>query len=533
MPGIDRRRFLQLSGLSALGAWMGTASVLAAEQDAAGLSLRNLLKSPKFDTTPFTVGVASGDPAPDGMVLWTRLATAPLEYGGGMPTRPMVVGWELAEDEGFRRILRSGTTLAHPELGHAVHVELEGLAPARPYWYRFNIAGYTSAIGRTATLPAADADLARVRFAVAGCQQYEEGHYTAWRHIADEPLDFVFHYGDYIYEGATNTTASRKVNGRPFTNLRNHVGPELYTLDDYRRRYAQYKTDQDLQAAHAAAPWFVTFDDHEIDNNWASVDDQDGTPSELFLLRRAQGFQAYYENMPLRRSAFPRDGHLQLYRRARWGRLLDVHFLDTRQYRSKQPADMADRAVVESPQRTITGQAQERWLFDGLADPAPRWQVIAHQVALGDYTLERKGQLVKSDDQWSGYLSSRRRLLGHIDQAGHRNVVTVCGDAHRHYASDLVQDNAESGVISSEFLATSITSGSDGLGVDQEARDTLAHNPHLKVTTDKRGYVLCTVERDACVGDLKTVDRVMVPGAKLERFARLAIEHGKPGLQQA
>lgn len=529
MERINRRQFIALAGLSGVGAWMGLADALAA--DAGALNPRNLLASPKFTTSPFTLGVASGEPTSDGVVLWTRLALRPLEFGGGLPTRPIPVQWELAEDDGFRRVLRRGSALAHPELGHSVHVELAGLAAARPYWYRFRVGGYESAIGRTATLPAAGAAVPRLRFAVAGCQHYEEGYYTAWRRIAEEPLDFVFHYGDYIYEGAT-VHGQRKMNGRPFTNLRQHIGPELYTLDDYRRRYAQYKTDADLQAAHAVAPWFVTFDDHEVDNNWAGDLDQDGTPSDLFLLRRNAAFQAYYENMPLRRSAFPRDGHMQLYRRARFGDLLDLHLLDTRQYRSKQ-VDPRDRQAMASPQRSILGARQEQWLFDGLADATPRWHVIAHQVALGNYAREKDGQIVTSADQWSGYLASRRRLLGHIQQVGFGNVVTVCGDAHRHYASDLVQDDADSGVISSEFLATSITSGSDGLGVDKKARDTLAHSPHLKATTDKRGYVVCELDRTTCVADMKILDRVMVPDGRLSRFARFAIEHGHPGLQEA
>jgi len=308
---INRRRFLALSGLSAAGAWMGTAHALAAQTDATALNPRNLLASPRFASTPFTLGVASGDPSADGMVLWTRLATEPLVFGGGMPTRPMVVEWQLAADDGMRKVVRQGSAMAHPELGHAVHVELDGLAPGRPYWYRFTVGGHASTVGCTRTLPAATAAVDRVRFAVAGCQHYEEGHYTAWRRIAEEPLDFVFHYGDYIYEGASQP-GLRKMNGQPFTNLRNHVGPQTYTLDDYRRRYAQYKSDTDLQAAHASAPWFVTFDDHEVDNNWAGAEDQDDTPSEVFLLRRVQAFQAYYENMPLRRSAFPRDGHMQM-----------------------------------------------------------------------------------------------------------------------------------------------------------------------------------------------------------------------------
>jgi alkaline phosphatase D len=528
---INRRRFLALAGLSAAGAWMGTAHALAAQADATALNPRNLLAKPRFASTPFTLGVASGDPSADGVVLWTRLATEPLVFGGGMPTRPMAVEWQLAADDGMRKVVRQGSAMAHPELGHAVHVELDGLAPGRPYWYRFTVGGHASAVGCTRTLPAATAAVDRVRFAVAGCQHYEEGHYTAWRRIAEEPLDFVFHYGDYIYEGESQP-GLRKMNGQPFTNLRNHVGPQIYTLDDYRRRYAQYKSDPDLQAAHAAAPWFVTFDDHEVDNNWAGAEDQDDTPSEVFLLRRAQAFQAYYENMPLRRSAFPRDGHMQMYRRARYGTLMDLHLLDTRQYRSKQ-VNMALREEVESPERSIVGAKQERWLFDGLADAAPRWHTIAHQVALGNYMREKDGVVQSSDDQWSGYLDSRRRLLDHIQKVGFGNVVTACGDAHRHYASDLVQDHRDSGVISSEFLATSITSGADGQGVDAYASNQIAHSPYLKATTDKRGYVLCDVTRDAWIGDMKTLDTVMQPNGAVQSWKRYAVEHGRPGLQEA
>ena len=531
MDTLNRRRFLALSGLSAMGAWLGTASVLAAERDAAGLLPRNLWTSPRFASSPFTVGVASGDPTSDGAVLWTRLAPQPLEFGSGMPPRPLLVHWEVAADPQMRQVVQHGESLAHPELGHAVHVELAGLLPARPYWYRFSVADHHSAVGMTRTLPAADAPVDLLRFAVAGCQHYEEGHFTAWRHIAEEPLDFVFHYGDYIYEGASQPGV-RSMNGRPFTNLRNHVGEQTYTLDDYRRRYAQYKTDPDLQAAHAAAPWFVTFDDHEVDNNWAGAQDQDGTPSEVFLLRRAQAFQAYYENMPLRRSALPRNGHMQLYRRARFGRLMDLHVLDTRQYRSRQ-VPIADRTQVESPARSIVGAGQEQWLFDGLADRAPRWHTIAHQVSLGNYAREKDGVIVSSDDQWSGYLDSRRRLLEHIQRTGQGNVVTACGDAHRHYASDLVQDNRDSGIISSEFLATSITSGADGQGEDEFARNTLRHSPHLRAVTDKRGYVLCEVTDKHWIGDMKILDQVMQPGGTLSRWRRYAVEHGRPGLQEA
>ncbi|RPE79706.1 alkaline phosphatase D family protein [Vulcaniibacterium tengchongense] len=534
MIDTQRRRLLQALGAGT--ALFGTGLGARAQQ-----APRNLWADPKFDRDPFQLGVASGEPSADGFVIWTRLAPQPLEQGGGMVMRPVPVSWELAEDEGFRKVVRKGSALARPELAHSVHVETEGLAPARPYWYRFVVGDAASPVGRSATLPAAGARVDRVRFAVAGCQHYEEGHFTAWRRIAEEPLDFVFHYGDYIYEGPDPGPGERKVNGRPFTPLRRHVGGEIYSLDDYRRRHALYRSDRDLQAAHAAAPWFVSFDDHEIDNNWAAELDQDGTPAELFMLRRAAAMQAYYEHMPLRRGSMPANGHMRMYRRAGWGDLLQAHFLDTRQYRSDQAngdRDAPQDAVVAAPGRTMLGAEQEAWLYDGLRpDDGHRWHVIAQQVSLANLATKwpRSGdEIVYSMDQWSGYLGARRRLLGHIQRAGMRNVVTVCGDAHRHFASDLLQDHEDSGVVSSEFLATSITSGADGIGEDDDfTRHARSLNPHLKALVDRRGYVVCDVRRDAWHADLKILDRVTVPDQPVRSHARFAIEHGRPGLQTA
>jgi alkaline phosphatase D len=239
---------------------------------------RNLLANPRFGADPFTLGVASGDPASDGFVLWTRLAPRPLEPLGGMEPRPVAVRWEVAGDARFQTLVAQGEALAHPELAHSVHVEVAGLAPDRPYWYRFRVGREESAVGRTRTLPAPGARVERLRFVAAGCQHYEQGLFTAWRHIAQEPVDFVFHYGDYIYESADHGAGPFKANGRTYDEVRRHVGGEIYTLDDYRRRYALYKSDPDLQAAHAAVPFWMSFDDHEVDNNWASDFDQDGTP---------------------------------------------------------------------------------------------------------------------------------------------------------------------------------------------------------------------------------------------------------------
>ena len=244
-PGLSRRSFIA-----------GTASFAAA----ALLSTRArgaVPGAPAFSAYPFSLGVASGDPAPDGVVLWTRLAPRPLEPGGGMPPEPVAVAWQVAEDEAMTRVVQRGSATATPAWGHAVHVEVEGLRPERWYWYQFKVGGEVSPKGRTRTMPPAGAAAERLRFAFASCQKYEAGYYTAYEHMAREDLDLVVHLGDYIYEkGVDDKETPRK-----------HNSPEIFTLDDYRARYALYKSDPALQAAHAMAPWIVTWDDQEVSNN--------------------------------------------------------------------------------------------------------------------------------------------------------------------------------------------------------------------------------------------------------------------------
>lgn len=534
----DRRLILQgLMGAGAIGFMAGSSSLYGA-QLARPEFPRNLKEDLVFIQPPFQLGVASGDPSADGFVIWTRLAPEPLASGGGMPMVPVLVHWEVGADERFTQLAAQGQAIAHPEFGHAVHVEVSGLQPDRPYWYRFRAGSERSIAGRTRTFPAAGTRKDRVRFAVAGCQHYEEGHYTAWRRIAEEPVDFVFHYGDYIYEGGDRGGGLRLLNGRPFTPLRRHIGQEIYSIDDYRLRYALYKSDPDLQAAHAAAPWFVSFDDHEIDNNWAADIGQDGTPVEVFRWRRAMAMQAFYEHMPLRRASLPLHSRMLMHRRAQFGDLLQAHFLDTRQYRSDQAGGDRDGPMndeIVSPRRTMLGDAQERWLFEGLAQGQTRWNLIAQQVmlmAIGRKSSPAATETVYSMDQWSGYLHSRGRLLGHIRDRRLSNVVVVSGDAHRHFAGDLLLD-AGGRPVASEYLATSVTSGGDGEGESDAFAQSIRHagNEFLKATTDRRGYLLCDVGRDTWRGDLKVLDTVQRRDGNLSTFASFVSERGEPGLK--
>ena len=499
----------------------------------AGLSPLDVLAQPPKED-PFTLGVAAGDPAPDGFVIWTRLATRPLEYGGGLPMRAIPVRWEVSGDEGFRHIVQSGETLARPELGHSVHVELTGLRPAARYWYRFHVGEASSRVGRARTAPAPGASPGRVRIGVAGCQNYEQGLYTAYSHLAaEEELDAVFHYGDYIYESRAGV-ACLPIGGDK-TCFRRHAGDEIYSLDDYRRRYAQYKTDPDLQAAHAVAAFIPSFDDHEVDNNWAGQADQDGTPLETFALRRAVALQAWYENMPVRRAQFPVQGAVQAHRRIEYGDLLRIHVLDTRQHRSGlicgggKPGAPCEQIGAPG---TMLGADQETWLAEGLAQPT-RWNLLAQQVMVMPFLYPASRQSGRAnEDSWSGRPQARQRLVRNIQNHALTNVVIATGDVHKHHAGVLPgrEGALDSPPIATEFVCTSISSGGDGYDMAPGWETVAADNPQCKLSNGRRGYQVFDIRPGAWTTDLRVVDKVSAPGGRLSTLARFTVEPGRPGL---
>ncbi|UAL08748.1 alkaline phosphatase D family protein [Caulobacter segnis] len=517
---LSRRRLLTAFGASAV-----TALSIPLESRAA-------LAQAVFKTYPFQLGVASGDPSPDGFVIWTRLAPEPFEIGYGMPMAPVAVDWEVGDSPNFKTIVAKGTAIAPPELGHAVHVEVGGLQPGRDYWYRFTAGRDRSVAGRARTTPALGAALDRVRFAVAGCQNYETGYYTAYRRLAEDNPDFVFCYGDYIYEGRGSRITPN--GGRPIENIRQHFGDEIYALDDYRRRYAQYKLDADLQAAHAAAPWFTVWDDHETDNNWVGDLDQDGTDPKLFNLRRQAAVQAYYENMPLRASSFPVGTSLQIYRRAAYGQLLNLNLLDTRQFRTDQPCNDKQSwcDAVTAPKAEVIGAMQEKWLMGGLTSSKATWNILAQQVMMMDLDRDPGPGVEVSSDSWAGYRIPRGRLLSKIRDAKVGNVVVLTGDEHQNFAGDLFVDGArhEGAPIASEFVITSISSGGDGNDQRDDFAKIQAANPILKFNNNQRGYAICDVTPKAFVTEFKVLDAVTRKDGKLSTRAKWALEAGKPGI---
>jgi len=512
---VSRRAFVASSATLAAATWLSGCR-----------SVSNPTAAPRFTAPPFTLGVASGEPSPDGMVLWTRLAPEPLAPGGGMPPVPVEVRWEIGETKDLGRPVRSGTAMARPEWGHSVHVEVSGLRPDRWYWYRFTAGGERSATGRTRTAPAPSALPGRLRFSFASCQHYEAGHYTALDHLAREDNDLVIHLGDYIYEG----------NARD-GQVRRHNGPEILTLDDYRARYALYKLDPALQAAHAAAPWLVTWDDHEVDNNYAADIPQDDVPREVFLRRRAAAYQAYYEMMPLRASARPTGPDLTLYRRFDYGRLATFHVLDTRQYRTDQPCGDGNKAPCPdalNPEATVLGRTQRDWLLRGLEQSPAAWNVLAQQIMMARVDRMAGPDLTVSMDQWPGYEFERRFLLRHFLERRIRNPVVLTGDIHTHWANELVADfdGLDGRSVGVEFVGTSISSGGDGTAEPRTLAATLAENPFVKFHNAERGYVHCDVTPAGWTTHYRTVPYVTRPGAPLVTRATFRVESGRPQLNR-
>lgn len=521
---MDRRAFLQYAAYAAT---------------AAALPRWAWSNPPSLASNPFALGVASGDPTPDGVVLWTRLAlTDPAQMQAAHTVR-----WEVAHDARFAQIVQKGDATALPQLGHSVHVELRGLAPGRGYHYRFMLGDAVSATGRTRTAPAHGDMPATLRLAFASCQRWEHGHYAAWRHLAADQPDLVLFLGDYIYEYATpkNTTDL----------ARTHSLRHATTLADFRDRYALHKSDPALQAAHAACPWAVTWDDHEVQNDYASGAGRGDDGS--FLTLRGAAWQAFYENMPLRAASLNRpapDTHwdaLQVYRRLRWGRLAHIHLLDSRQYRSWQACRTpqsasagavraADCADLASPARTLLGSVQEQWLNTGLAEDAhpharvtdaTRWSVLAQQTL---FSPRHYPSGVTSTDSWDGYPAARARLLQAVAQHSPRNMVLLGGDIHQNYVCRVHADaqRPESPVVASEFCGASISSRS---GTTQDKVDAIArHNPHvLLARCDQRGYGLADITPTRWTTTLRVLDDPLRADSAATTLASFVVEDGRPG----
>ncbi|HWA62636.1 MAG TPA: alkaline phosphatase D family protein [Caulobacteraceae bacterium] len=514
---IDRRGLLVLGSASALSLAVSTRGLAAA-------------------VDPFTLGVASGDPTPDGVVLWTRLAPDPLaEDGSGGLRAPVPVTWEVAADEGMKHVVRRGRTIADAAFGHSVHVEVAGLSPGRPYWYRFEAQGHRSRVGRTKTAPALGAPAAMLTCAIASCSHYEVGYFSAYRHMAEEQPDLIFFLGDYMYEYSyTGQRADHAV--------RHHDRPdEVKTLAAYRNRYALHHMDPDLAQLHAASPALMTWDDHEVSNDYANQWSQDPkVPVDAFLKRRADAYRAYYENMPLRPLSLPRGPDMRVYDRLKFGDLAEVTVLDGRQYRTEQPCPLPTRRSghlancpeISDPSRTMLGGAQERWLYEGFRSARAKWNIVAQDLLIAPLPGKMPdGSTGHYTDGWDGYAQTRSRMLHALSEAKTPNAVFFGGDIHSFWTTDLKAnyDDPASPTVATEFVGTSITSDNPPASfVDKAALAERA--PWVKfMNAETHGYMSVEVTPERLSTKFQIVSDRRDPKATVSTLKSWVVESGKAG----
>lgn len=485
---------------------------------------------PRFKQDPFALGIASGYPGPGTVVLWTRIAPFPMEPGGGVASDAVIpVTWEVATDERMRNVVQSGVDYATAEWAHSVHAEPTGLEAGRDYWYRFKAGSHASPIGRTRTAPKADAANARLRVAVASCQQYEHGYYVPYRHMLDDELDLIVHVGDYIYEANWGTQ-----------RIRHHTVPEIVTLDDYRIRYALYKGEKELQDAHAACPWMVTWDDHEVENDYAGGMSEEDDPPEWFAARRAAAYRAYYEHMPLPRRAVPFGDRMRLFMQRGFGQLANIAMLDSRQYRSPLActarARRGSRSVscpeLNDTARSKLGELQENWLAAQMLASRARWNLFPQGTIMA-YVDEQPGPgEVFWNDSWNGYPAARLRFMEMLVQSRVANPVVLSGDIHAFLVSNLHHAPQDPGStpVATEFVTTSISSQ----GIGQRGLDAMrANNPAVLFgNSERRGYVLLDIQPDRLQANLVAMNSVTDRAAGRFVQASFVVENGKAGAVQ-
>ncbi len=470
---------------------------------------------------PFTLGIASGDADTNGVVLWTRLAPDPLN-GGGMPSDDVPVTWEISADEAFTIVAQTGFEIATAANGHAVHAVVP--LPAGIHFYRFSVGDYFSAVGRTQAAPAADAATDMVRFATGSCQNYEDGFYSVHRDIAEQRPDFLVWLGDYIYEGAGVPVGGQVV--------RSHGTPEPTTLDEYRNRYALYKADPELQASHGACPWFVIWDDHEVENNYADLAPQDAGDAAGFAARRQLAYQAWWEHTPTRLPPPPTDGSdYQVYRAAQWGDLVGLALLDGRQYRSDQACGDArfdlSPACPESadPARSMLGGDQEAWLRDTVGEQGTVWNAIGNQTVMSDFTLNGA---ILNFDQWDGYPAARDRLLGDLVDRQVPNVIVLTGDIHLAGVATMTHPASDQ-PVAVEFVATSVSS--DGLGAEGLAPILQAFPSIVDVELAHRGYILHEVTRTTWTANYRMVEDATFPDTAVVPYKSFVVDAGSTAVR--
>jgi alkaline phosphatase D len=522
---LTRRDWHRMALALALSPWLAPATQAQTLSSASGAA-----QGPRWQVDPFSLGVASGQPQPDSVVLWTRLHMA--EADAPLKAQAINVVCEVFADAALRHPVRQWRVQTDAARAHSVHVVATGLQPGRPYWYRFVCGSASSPVGRARTSPGVNDAVDRLRIALASCQHYEQGYFAAHREMAQRDLDLVLFVGDYIYESSN-----------PQYMLRQHLGGVPKSLDEYRDRHAQYKSDADLRACHAAHTWLMTWDDHEVVNDYANDLDRNFTDPQVFLRRRAAAYQAYFEHMPVRLGPdAAKPSQMRIHDRMAWGRLADLWTLDCRQYRDHHacpdPMRGGGRVVVgcdalADPSRSMLGTAQEQWFTEGLTRSTKRWKLVAQSTQMSSSGVNTPLGRSAFTDGWDGYPQARAKLLDTVAQAGLQNVVVLGGDVHMNVAAQLrVQPNDErSPVVASEIVTTSVTSRGLGEKLLAQIRDS---NPDiLHARSDERGYTLLDIKPEGMRAEFMTTPNPAQAQGVFKAQAQWLVRAGVAGLQKA
>jgi alkaline phosphatase D len=516
MRRISRREFIvgaaSAAVLAACSSGDDSTAPVASSTTAGALGPTSTRRPPALSGDPFGLGVASGDPAADSVVLWARLAPNPLaEDGlGGMPPQPVDVRWEVASDERFTKVAARGVTSTDADVGHSVHVTADGLDPQTAYFYRFAVGEWTSTVGRTRTLPAPGDVPDRFALAVANCQMLDVGRYAAYRHMRDEDVDLVVHLGDYIYEYPGPRALPNRI-------------PQ--SLADFRLRYASYRADTDLQAAHAVLPFVCTWDDHEVLNNYMGDNAPDGRPAEEVRALRAAAYRAWWEFLPSRLPR-PESADVPMYRHVDVGALARLYMLDTRQQADVPPCrdggaaeDFGD-CPARTEDRSLLGPQQEQWFAASTGESRAAWNVVGNPVVLAGIDAGRDTSAYYLDC-WDGYPQARTRLLDVL--AGIDNPVVLTGDYHAGMVLDVQRQpfETESAVVATEFMAPPISSV-------LFPADVSARTPQLRQQINAHGYLTVALEPDRLTATFRVLDDVTNADSGIRTEATWRVDPGAP-----
>lgn len=479
--------------------------------------------TPDIPSGLFALGVASGDPLADRVMLWTRLCSNPLIAGGGAPTVPVELAYDVSTNETFTSLVASGLVSATPQQGNAVHLDVTGLQPNTWYYYRFRTATETSPVGRTRTFPEPEDSPEQFKFVFASCQDYQWGYYGGWARAAEvADLDAVVFLGDYIYELSLGDLSPNKSGARVW------AAPEPVTLEQYRWRYAQTKSDLSLQKAHQTAPWLITFDDHEVANNYAGDVQEEDRGKPTGRERRLAAYQAWYENMPIRITPEPTSfDSLEVHKTSNFGDLANVYVIETRQSADAPACRGDDVTLTDSgpacdelndPQRTNLGTEQEQWLIKSLTASSTTWNVLANPLMMAGLNLGTPEAPEIGRDTWDGYPEVRARLLTALQESKVSNPVVVTGDWHANFVLD-VKASPDGETIAPEFLASSITTV-------LFATDYSASNPHLRFFSATHSFGVVTITPSLLTCELHNLADIWDPDTTVSSIDRFEVAAG-------